>query len=60
MNACRTGRQQAPALAYELARARILLRDLEPIVLLRQRDERAIAALGPYALDLVALVGKSL
>lgn len=46
-----------PALAHEMARARILGRDLEPLIRLRQRDDRAIGALGPYSLDLLALAG---
>jgi hypothetical protein len=46
-----------PALAHEMARARILGRDLEPLTRLRQRDDRAIGALGPYSLDVLALAG---
>ncbi|WP_437621374.1 hypothetical protein [Sorangium sp. So ce1151] len=47
----------APALSYEAARARILGRDLEPLVRLRERDARVIAALGPHAIDVLALAG---
>jgi hypothetical protein len=46
-----------PSLAYEAARARILARDLDPLRCLRQRDAAALAALGPYGLDVVALAG---
>jgi hypothetical protein len=54
---------RAPALAYEVARARILARDrdldldLDPLLRLRQRDPRAIGALGAYAMDVLALAG---
>jgi hypothetical protein len=47
----------APALAYEMARARILARDLEPLLRLQQRDPAALGALGPYAIDVLALAG---
>ena len=47
----------APAFAYEIARARILARDLDPLLGVRQRDPRALRALGPYAMDVVALAG---
>ncbi len=48
---------RAPALAYEVARARILARDLDPLLRLRQRDPLALGALGPYAIDVIALAG---
>lgn len=48
---------RAPALAYEVARARILARDLDPLLRLRQRDPRALVTLGPYAMDVLALAG---
>jgi hypothetical protein len=48
----------APALAYEVARARILGRDLEPLFRLRQGDAGAIGALGRYAVDVFALAGE--
>ncbi|WP_437580667.1 hypothetical protein [Sorangium sp. So ce887] len=46
-----------PAFAYEVARARILQRDFEPLDRVRRRDPRALAALGPHALDVIALAG---
>ncbi|MEO7330613.1 MAG: hypothetical protein ABI193_18710 [Minicystis sp.] len=47
----------APALSYEVARARLLQRDSEPLFRLRRRESTALAALGPHALDLLALAG---
>jgi hypothetical protein len=47
----------APALAYEIVRARIVARDFDPLLRLRQRDPAAIGALGPYAMDVLALAG---
>ncbi|WP_438036469.1 hypothetical protein [Sorangium sp. So ce204] len=46
-----------PAFAHEVARARILQRDFEPLHRVRSMDPRAVAALGPYALDVIALAG---
>jgi hypothetical protein len=46
-----------PALSYEVARVRVLRRDFEPLDRLREGDSRASHALGPYALDLLALGG---
>ncbi|WP_437491979.1 hypothetical protein WME75_16745 [Sorangium sp. So ce1014] len=48
---------ESPAFAYEVARARMLQRDLEPLDRVRRRDPRALAALGPHALDVIALAG---
>ncbi|WP_437819577.1 hypothetical protein [Sorangium sp. So ce1078] len=48
---------EGPAFAYEVARARMLQRDLEPLDRVRRMDPRALAALGPYALDVLALAG---
>ena len=47
----------APALAYEVVRARILTRDFDPLLAVRRRDAGALAALGPYAMDVLALAG---
>jgi len=46
-----------PPFAYEAARARILGRDFEPLIRLRAMDARAVDALGPYALEVIALAG---
>jgi hypothetical protein len=46
-----------PALAFASARARLLARDTEPLLRLRAQDARALSALGPYAIDVLALVG---
>ena len=48
---------QVPALSFEVARARLLQRDLEPLFCVRVRDARAIAALGPHAMDVLAIAG---
>jgi len=42
-------------LAFEAARARVLCGDLGPLYALRARDSRALSALGPRALDCIAL-----
>lgn len=47
----------APALSYEMVRARILARDFDPLLDVRRRDAAALAALGPYAIDVLALAG---
>ena len=47
----------APALAYEMVRARILARDFDPLLGVRRRDAAALAALGPHAMDVLALAG---
>jgi hypothetical protein len=46
-----------PALAHEMARARVLEGDREPLLRLRQGDTRAIGALGSHAIDVIALAG---
>ena len=46
-----------PALAHEVARSRILGRDFEPLARVRDGDARAIAALGPFVIDVLALAG---
>jgi hypothetical protein len=46
---------KTPALAFHAARARIFLRDFDPLIRLRQRDAHVIEMLGPYALDILAL-----
>ena len=47
----------APALAYEIVRARILARDFDPLLRLRRRDAGMLGALGPYAMNVLALAG---
>ncbi|MEP7123453.1 MAG: hypothetical protein ABJE95_21175 [Byssovorax sp.] len=47
----------APALAYEIVKARILAQDFDSLIQVRQRDARALGALGPYAIDVLALAG---
>jgi len=47
-----------PALAHVIARARVLARDPEPLFRLRERHPPALDALGPYAIDLLALAGE--
>lgn len=42
---------------YHAARVHLLQRDFEPLHRLRQGDTRAIDALGPYALEILALAG---
>lgn len=42
---------------YHAARVRLLQRDFEPLLRLRQGDSRAIDALGPYALEILARAG---
>lgn len=46
-----------PALSYEVARARIFGRDFEPLVYVRDGDARAVGALGPFTIDVLALAG---
>ena len=46
------------SLAYEVAAARVLRGDPEPLHRLRDREPRAIAALGSSAMDLLALAGE--
>lgn len=46
-----------PALAHEIVRARILAQDFDPLLRLRGRDLEALGALGPYAMDVLALAG---
>lgn len=46
---------EVPSLAFEVARARMLRGELEPLLALRQEQSRAFDALGPFALDILAL-----
>lgn len=46
-----------PSAAFEVARARVLRGDPEPLARLRDRHSPALAALGPFAMDLLALAG---
>lgn len=46
-----------PDLAWEIARARLLCGDLEPLACLRMGDPRGLAALGTHALDVLVLGG---
>jgi hypothetical protein len=46
-----------PALSFEVARARLLSRDVEPLALVRQLHARTREALGPYVLEVLALAG---
>jgi hypothetical protein len=47
------------ALSYEAARARLLAQDDEPLARVREGDAAALEALGPYALDVLALAGEA-
>lgn len=44
-----------PALSFEVARARMLRGELDPLLALRQEQARAFEAFGPFALDILAL-----
>lgn len=46
-----------PALAHEIVRARLLAQDFDPLLRVRQRDAEALGALGPYAMEVLALAG---
>jgi hypothetical protein len=46
-----------PALSYQVARARILQRDMAPLQQLRARHEATQKSLGSYAIDVFALAG---
>lgn len=46
-----------PDCCYHAARSRVLRRDFEPLMRLRQGDDGVIEALGHYALEIMALAG---